>query len=162
MQALKQSFNYAHPYIVQGVSNAHCAIRSMVQRFSCINDGVATDPAVGSGAFPLGMLNEIVRARNNLTSYMATSMDNSSIRYMRINERSMRQLKYDTIKDCIFAADIEPSAVDIAQLRLWLALVIDDEINPDAQTPLDGHKNPLPLPNLECNIICGNSLVDEI
>lgn len=33
-----------HPvYIVQGVSNAHCAIRSMVQRFICINDGVATE-----------------------------------------------------------------------------------------------------------------------
>lgn len=40
-----------HPvYIVQGVSNAHCAIRSMVQRFICINDGVATDPCCGSGS----------------------------------------------------------------------------------------------------------------
>lgn len=57
--------------------------------------------------------------------------------------------------------DIEPSAVDIAQLRLWLSLVIDDEINPNAQNPLDGHKNPLPLPNLESNILCGNSLSDE-
>src|SRR5699024_6529233 len=61
----------------------------------------------------------------------------------------------------IFAADIEPSAVDIAQLRLWLSLVIDDEINPNAQSALDGHKNPLPLPNLESNILCGNSLIDE-
>lgn len=33
-----------HPvHIVQGVSNAHCAIRSIIQRFSCINDGVATE-----------------------------------------------------------------------------------------------------------------------
>ena len=40
MVTQRQSFNYAHPYIVQGVSNAHCAIRSMVQRFSCINDVV--------------------------------------------------------------------------------------------------------------------------
>ena len=39
-------------------------------------------------------------------------------------------------------------------------MVIDDEINPEAQSILDGHKNPLPLPNLECNILCGNSLVD--
>ena len=61
----------------------------------------------------------------------------------------------------VFAADIEPSAVDIAQLRLWLSLVIDDEINPGANSPLDGHKNPTPLPNLECNIVCGNSLIDE-
>jgi adenine-specific DNA-methyltransferase len=119
------------------------------------------DPAVGSGAFPLGMLNEIVRARQNLTAYMATSMTLYNARLMYTNERSAYTLKYETIRNCIFAADIEPSAVDIAQLRLWLALVIDDEINPEAQNILDGHKNPLPLPNLECNIVCGNSLIDE-
>lgn len=119
------------------------------------------DPAVGSGAFPLGMLNEIVRARQNLSAYMATKMNAYNIRLMYSNERSAHSLKYETIKNCIFAADIEPSAVDIAQLRLWLALVIDDEINPEAQSVLDGHRNPLPLPNLECNIICGNSLVNE-
>jgi adenine-specific DNA-methyltransferase len=119
------------------------------------------DPAVGSGAFPLGMLNEIVRARQNLSAYMATSMSLRDARFMYVNERSAHTLKYETIRNCIFAADIEPSAVDIAQLRLWLALVIDDEINPDAQTIFDGHRNPLPLPNLECNIVCGNSLIDE-
>ena len=120
------------------------------------------DPAVGSGAFPLGMLNEIVRARQNCSAYMATKMSTYNARLMYVNERSAHNLKYETIKNCIFAADIEPSAVDIAQLRLWLALVIDDEINPNAQGPLDGHRNPLPLPNLECNIVCGNSLVDEL
>ncbi len=119
------------------------------------------DPAVGSGAFPLGMLNEIVRARQNLSAYMATKMSAYNTRLMYINERSAHTLKYETIRNCIFAADIEPSAVDIARLRLWLALVIDDEINPEANSVLDGHKNPLPLPNLDCNIICGNSLVDE-
>ena len=119
------------------------------------------DPAVGSGAFPLGMLNEIVRARQNLTAYMVTQKNAYEARTMMINERSAHSLKYETIKNCIFAVDIEPSAVDIARLRLWLALVIDDEINPNAQSPLDGHRNPLPLPNLECNIICGNSLIDE-
>lgn len=88
-------------------------------------------------------------------------MNAYDIRMMYQMERSPHALKYETIRNCIFAADIEPSAVDIAQLRLWLSLVIDDEINPDAQTPLDGHRNPLPLPNLESNILCGNSLVDE-
>lgn len=119
------------------------------------------DPAVGSGAFLLGMLNEIVRARQNCSAYMATSMNAYNSRLMYINERSPHTMKQEAIRDCIFAADIEPSAVDIAQLRLWLALVIDDEINPDACSPLDGHRNPLPLPNLESNIICGNTLVDE-
>ena len=119
------------------------------------------DPAVGSGAFPLGMLNEIVRARQNISAYMAITMNPYETRMMYNNERSPYNLKLQTIKNCIFAADIEPSAVDIAQLRLWLSLVIDDEINPNAQSPLDGHRNPIPLPNLECNIVCGNSLIDE-
>jgi adenine-specific DNA-methyltransferase len=119
------------------------------------------DPAVGSGAFPLGMLNEIVRARQNISAYMAITMKPYDIRMMYQLERSPHTLKYETIRNCIFAADLEPSAVDIAQLRLWLSLVIDDEINPDAQTLLDGHRNPLPLPNLECNILCGNSLIDS-
>ena len=119
------------------------------------------DPAVGSGAFPLGMLNEIVRARQNISAYMAITMNGYEKRMMYNNERSPYTLKRETIKNCIFAADIEPSAVDIAQLRLWLSLVIDDDINPNAQSPLDGHRNPLALPNLECNIVCGNSLIDE-
>ena len=119
------------------------------------------DPAVGSGAFPLGMLNEIVRARQNISAYMGITMNSTDKRMMYQMDRSPHNLKYETIKNCIFAADIEPSAVDIAQLRLWLSLVIDDEINPNAQSLLDGHKNPLPLPNLECNILCGNSLIDE-
>lgn len=119
------------------------------------------DPAVGSGAFPLGMLNEIVRARQNISAYMAITMNPYETRMMYNNERSPYNLKLQTIKNCIFASDIEPSAVDIAQLRLWLSLVIDDEINPDADSPLDGHRNPIPLPNLECNIVCGNSLLDE-
>ena len=137
----------------------------VVDRLKDIDNALANirvaDPAVGSGAFPLGMLNEIVRARQNISAYMAITMDAYHIRMMYNNERSPYSLKLQTIKNCIFAADIEPSAVDIAQLRLWLSLVIDDEINPDANSPLDGHKNPIPLPNLECNIVCGNSLIDE-
>lgn len=144
----------------------------VVDRLKDIDDALANirvaDPAVGSGAFPLGMLNEIVRARQNISAYMAAKIKivrpngaTNEIRLMYNNERSPYSLKVETIKNCIFAADIEPSAVDIAQLRLWLSLVIDDEINPNANSPLDGHRNPIPLPNLECNIVCGNSLVDE-
>lgn len=137
----------------------------VVNRLKDIDKALANirvaDPAVGSGAFPLGMLNEIVRARQNISAYMAISMNGYETRMMYNNERSPYSLKLQTIKNCIFAVDIEPSAVDIAQLRLWLSLVIDDEINPDAQSPLDGHRNPIPLPNLECNIVCGNSLIDE-
>ena len=40
-------------------------------------------------------------------------------------------------------------------------MCIRDRVNPDATSPIDGHRNPLPLPNLECNILCGDSLIDE-
>jgi adenine-specific DNA-methyltransferase len=132
------------------------AVNRLVDMDNALKDVRVADPAVGSGAFPLGMLNEIVRARQNISAYLAITMKPYDIRMMYQMDRSPHTLKYETIRNCIFAA------VDIAQLRLWLALVIDDEINPNAQTPLDGHRNPLPLPNLESNILCGNSLVDEL
>ncbi len=137
------------------------AVNRLLDMDKALKDVRVADPAVGSGAFPLGMLNEIVRARQNISAYLAITMKPYDVRMMYQMERSPHTLKYEIIRNCIFACDIEPSAVDIAQLRLWLALVIDDEINPDAQTPLDGHRNPLPLPNLESNILCGDSLIDE-
>lgn len=137
----------------------------VVNRLIDVDNALATvrvaDPAVGSGAFPLGMVNEIVRARQNITAYISIGMNSNSKRLMYKNERSPYWLKYQAIKNSIYAVDIEPSAVDIAQLRLWLSLVIDDEVTPDAANDFEGHRNPLPLPNLECNIICGNSLIDE-
>ena len=117
------------------------------------------DPAVGSGAFPLGMINEIVRARNNITEYLVRLNRSNKLdrkyeeNYIR-RLRSQYKMKWDTIKNSIFAVDIEPSAVDIAKLRLWLSIVVEQEI--DEQNP-----EPHPLPNLDCNIMVGNSLIDE-
>lgn len=152
-------------YISESLFKLDAEGKVVVDRLKDMDDALKNvriaDPAVGSGAFPLGMLNEIVRARQNISAYMAITMNAYDTRMMYQMERSPHTLKYETIKNCIFAADIDPSAVDIAQLRLWLSLVIDDEINPEAQNIFDGHKNPLPLPNLESNIVCGNSLIDE-
>ena len=142
-------------------SEGKIVVNRLLEMDQALKDVRVADPAVGSGAFPLGMLNEIVRARQNISAYLGITMRPYDCRMMYQIDRSAHTLKYETIRNCIFAADIEPSAVDIAQLRLWLSLVIDDEINPDAQGILDGHKNPLPLPNLESNILCGNSLIDE-
>jgi adenine-specific DNA-methyltransferase len=117
------------------------------------------DPAVGSGAFPLGMLSEIVRIRNNITEYLVWKDKEGSLgrRYgeeIIRKKRSPYRLKWETIKNSIFAVDIDPSAVDIAKLRLWLSVIVDQEINDE--TP-----EPHPLPNLDCNIMVGNSLIDE-
>lgn len=125
-----------------------------------LSDIKVVDLAVGSGAFPLGMLNEIVKARDVITNYMVIDMNP----HQRLNYRTARsayQLKRDTIKNCIFACDIDASATDITKLRLWLSLVIDNQIMDKEDELLGYFTKPRELPNLDCNIICGNSLIDE-
>jgi Eco57I restriction-modification methylase/TaqI-like C-terminal specificity domain len=93
------------------------------------------DPAVGSGAFPLGMLNEIVQARQALGVHLRRSI-------------SPYDLKMHSISHSIYGVDIDPGAVEISKLRLWLALVVEEN-------------EPHPLPNLEHKIMQGNSLLTE-
>ena len=114
------------------------------------------DPAVGSGAFPLGMLTEIVKIRNNLSTYLIILSD---LQLVDINslyntihgKRDIFDMKLQTIENSIYAVDIEQSAIDIAKLRLWLSLIVDYPNN----------EEPKPLPNLDCKIMQGNSLIDE-
>lgn len=134
------------------------------------------DPAVGSGAFPMGMISEIVKARNNITAYYASQYTvnnkmSESEKKMQYSQRARvydirnpYKLKWDTIKNSIYAVDIEASAVDITKLRLWLSLVVDEELDPTFEEQTLGEnkqRDPHPLPNLDYNIMCGNSLIDE-
>ena len=113
------------------------------------------DPAVGSGAFPLGMLNEIVKLRDNISSYILIQEDKNIISRENIPSEQLNRdsysMKLQTIQNSIYAVDLEMSAVDIAKLRLWLSLIVD--------YPND--HEPRPLPNLDCKIMQGNSLLDE-
>ena len=149
------------------ISDEIFSLKKGVDRLKEIDDLLANvkvaDLAVGSGAFPLGMLNEITKARNILTSYMSIGMNSFDKKNFILYGRRNYDLKINAIKNCIFACDIEPSAVDIAKLRLWLSIVIDDILTTEAQGDeyFNAHSKPNPLPNLDCNIICGNSLVDE-
>ncbi|MBN1157179.1 Eco57I restriction-modification methylase domain-containing protein, partial [Candidatus Woesearchaeota archaeon] len=96
------------------------------------------DPAVGSGAFPVGMMNEIVRARSILSIF-------------HDGERRVYDLKRETVENCLYGVDIMPSAVEICKLRFWLSLIVDEmDIS-----------NIKPLPNLDHKIMCGNSLLEE-
>jgi len=95
------------------------------------------DPAIGSGAFPVGMMHEIISTRNLLTIFIEDE------------NRSKYLFKRECIEKSLFGADIDSGAVEIAKLRLWLSLVVDeDDIN-----------NIKPLPNLDYKIVCGNSLL---
>jgi len=89
-------------------------------------DITVCDPAVGSGAFPVGMMNEIVRARNVLSVFLNG------------NTRNDYEFKRRCIEHSLYGVDIDPGAVEIAKLRLWLSLVVDE-------TDI---KNIKPLPNL--------------
>jgi Eco57I restriction-modification methylase/TaqI-like C-terminal specificity domain len=103
-----------------------------------LNDITVCDPAVGSGAFPVGMMSEIVRARSALTPY-----------FNDVHERTPYHFKRHAIQNCLYGVDIDPGAVEIAKLRLWLSLVVDEE----------DVKQIKPLPNLFYKIVTGNSLL---
>ena len=116
------------------------------------------DPTCGSGAFPLGILNEIVRARNVLTFYMnmieVLKEKDEKNYWSRLDKkqksRTPYKLKLYAIQNSLYGVDIEPSAIDITKLRLWLSILVDSTNN-DVR----------PLPNLDFNFMIGNSLIDE-
>ena len=93
------------------------------------------DPAIGSGAFPMGLLNELVRCEEALVLGKEENRDRA-------------QLKREIIKNNIYGVDIEKGAIDIARLRFWLSLVVDED-------------TPSPLPNLDYKIMQGNSLLES-
>jgi len=95
------------------------------------------DPAIGSGAFPMGMLHEIFSIRRKLYPEL-----------LKQSSFDPAQVKKEIIQHSIHGVDIEKGAVDIARLRFWLALVVDEE-------------KPIPLPNLDFKIMQGDSLLER-
>ena len=91
------------------------------------------DPAIGSGAFPMGLLRELYSCRKSIEIF---------------EEDNAADIKRHIIQNNIYGVDIEKGAVDIARLRFWLALIIDE-------------KEPMPLPNLDFKIMQGNSLQES-
>lgn len=92
------------------------------------------DPAIGSGAFPMGLLQEIFNTQIFLQEIKGFKKADTDAK-----------IKKHIIEESIYGVDIDEGAVDIARLRFWLSLVVDEE-------------KPHPLPNLDFKIICANSL----
>jgi len=95
------------------------------------------DPAVGSGAFLVGMMQEIIRLKTSLAKKLSLKI-------------TPAQLKREIIKSNLYGIDIEPEAIEIAKLRLWLSLVVDEEL-----------EKVEPLPNLDYKLAVGNSLIES-
>ena len=98
-----------------------------------LKDVKICDPAIGSGAFPMGLLKELFLCRTALEG---------------ISQHQAAEIKKHIIQQNIYGVDIERGAVDIARLRFWLALIVDEE-------------TPQALPNLDFKIMQGNSLLEQ-
>ncbi|MBG0746127.1 MAG: Eco57I restriction-modification methylase domain-containing protein [Planktothrix agardhii KL2] len=97
------------------------------------------DPAIGSGAFPMGLLHEIFTAKQTLHTFEFGNTTNFNASGVKLN----------IIQNSIYGVDIERGAVDIARLRFWLSLIVDEP-------------EPKALPNLDYKIVVGNSLVSKL
>ena len=130
---------YAEPIeqlINNGIVPPILQSKSVALRFmQLLKDVKVCDPAIGSGAFPMGILYVLYHAIHHLQSHAEPHGNFDST-----------QTKRDIIQNNIFGVDIEQGAVDIARLRFWLALVVNAN-------------KPEPLPNLDYKISCGNSQI---
>ena len=95
------------------------------------------DPACGSGAFPMGLLNRMVDILQRIET-----------------EQSVYELKLNIIENCIYGSDIQNIATQISKLRFFISLICDCE--KDNSKPNFGIPT---LPNLETKFVTANSLI---
>ncbi|MFA5793354.1 MAG: Eco57I restriction-modification methylase domain-containing protein [Candidatus Gracilibacteria bacterium] len=121
-----------------------------------IHNTTILDPACGSGAFPIGVLQRLVHILgvldpecsiylSKIPPEMRRQLQKHSLTYVR---------KLGVIRECIHGVDIQPIAIDISRLRCFLTLVVDQQV--DDNTPNRGIE---PLPNLDFKFVCANTLI---
>lgn len=101
-----------------------------------LDDIKICDPAIGSGAFPMGMLQEIFNLKALINFKLGFDV------------WSPATVKQNIIQNSIYGVDLDEGAVEIARLRFWLSLVVDEGM-------------PKALPNLDYKIMQGNSLLES-
>jgi hypothetical protein len=153
---------------------------------AAIDNLKALDPAVGSGAFPMGILHKLVfilgkldprnekwkerqvqRVRDTIAT--AEKTEEAALRERTVRELELQiagvneafernELDYGRklylIENCIYGVDIQPIAVQIAKMRFFISLIVDQKTDP--QAPNLGVR---PLPNLETKFVAANSLI---
>lgn len=101
---------------------------------NALDEILILDPAVGSGAFPMGMLHLLVKVYSRLDPKF---------------EKDISGLKRDILSRSLYGVDIEQTAIEITRLRAWLSIIVDIP---------EGEKVE-PLPNLEFKFVCANTLI---
>ena len=109
-------------------------VRADAPALNVLRNAAVLDPAVGSGAFLLGMLERIAAFREGGAPDTV--------------------LRRDILRRNLFGVDLDAGAVRLAELRLWLAVVADDQTGDPMRVQ--------PLPNLDCLIRQGDSLADPV
>jgi adenine-specific DNA-methyltransferase len=123
------------------------------------------DPACGSGAFPMGLLNKIVFALNKLDpeakrwlELLLDKITNSTVRNEvkhKLEKENWNYIrKLGIIQDTIYGIDILPFAIQISKLRFYISLIVDQKVDNKKE-----NKGIIPLPNLEFKLVCSNSLI---
>ncbi len=109
------------------------------------------DPACGSGAFPMGLLQKIVKILNLIDEDASIWFKLQTKEFIETHKgRNIDYLrKLNIIKNTIYGIDIQPIAIEISKLRFFLSLIVDEEGEPE------------PLPNLEFKFVCANSLLPK-
>lgn len=123
-----RQFVTTHDVAILGTNDKFCQ-----QVDEALKNVKICDPAIGSGAFPMGLLKELFQCRTALEG---------------ISQHQAAEIKKHIIQQNIYGVDIERGAVDIARLRFWLSLIVDEE-------------TPQALPNLDFKIMQGNSLLEQ-
>jgi hypothetical protein len=111
------------------------ALREPEDVYKALDSVTVCDPACGSGAYLLGMLQELLALKEYLWAAH------------QIGPEQIYKRKLHIIQQNLYGVDIDPFAVNIAKLRLWLSLAIDFD-----------KSEPLPLPNLDYKIESGDSI----
>lgn len=140
------------------------------------------DPACGSGAFPVGVLQQMVHILTKIDPdnsrwqkmLFDITLDENSSAYQSLTKEEQAELKDDLyrsfnenfnrpdysrklylIENCIYGVDIQSIAIQISKLRFFISLIIDQKIN---NNPADNF-GIRPLPNLEAKFVAANSLI---
>jgi adenine-specific DNA-methyltransferase len=123
------------------------------------------DPACGSGAFPMGILQKMLLILQKLDPESEWWLERklSQIESKLFKKELGKKLRLENvnyvhklgiIQSSIYGVDIQPIAVDISKLRFFLSLIVDEKVN-DAKE----NRGIEPLPNLEFKFVCTNSLI---
>ncbi len=138
-----------------------------------VNQMKIIDPAVGSGAFPIGVLSKLVFLLSKLDPHnekwkqqQIRALDNitdptlkNELREKIENSFKQNELDYGRklylIQNCIYGVDIQPIAIHIAKLRFFISLLVDEKVN----TNIEDNFGIEPLPNLETKLVAANTLI---